>query len=135
MLIACFLHSQNIYNMGHLNFYIALSHWCIFHRSKAEVVVATWSQQFHRSDMTQKVPLLYLSNDILQNSKRKGNEFVIEFWKVLPGALKDVYDKDDDQGKKVVSRLVCLLCLWHIQVCAYDNDKLLYYLFFRFYIF
>lgn len=83
-----------------------LSHWCIFHRSKAELVVATWDKQFHSSQMVQKVPLLYLANDILQNSRRKGNEFVAEFWKVLPAALKDVAMKGDDHGKKVVSRLV-----------------------------
>ncbi|KAL3721642.1 hypothetical protein ACJRO7_034046 [Eucalyptus globulus] len=83
-----------------------LSHWCIFHRSKAELVVATWDKQFHNSEMAQKVPLLYLANDILQNSKRKGNEFVNEFWKVLPAALKDVVEKGDDHGKNVVSRLV-----------------------------
>ncbi|XVE83210.1 hypothetical protein DITRI_Ditri16bG0069000 [Diplodiscus trichospermus] len=87
-------------------FYTALSHWCIFHRSKAELVVATWDKQFHSSEMVQKVPLLYLANDILQNSKRKGNEFVNEFWKVLPAALKDLLDKGDDRGKNVVSRLV-----------------------------
>lgn len=58
--------------------------------------------------MVQKVPLLYLANDILQNSKRKGNEFVTEFWKILPGALKDVYENGDDRGKNVVSRLVKL---------------------------
>lgn len=56
--------------------------------------------------MAQRVPLLYLANDILQNSKRKGNEFVNEFWKVLPEALKDVIEKNDEQGKRVVSRLV-----------------------------
>ncbi|KAA8530911.1 hypothetical protein F0562_005630 [Nyssa sinensis] len=83
-----------------------LSHWCIFHRSKAELVVATWDKQFHSSQMVQKVPLLYLANDILQNSKRKGNEFVSEFWKVLPAAIKDVVEKGDDHGKNVVSRLV-----------------------------
>ncbi|PIN14487.1 Regulator of nuclear mRNA [Handroanthus impetiginosus] len=85
-----------------------LSHWCIFHRSKAQVVVATWDKQFHSSDMAQKVPLLYLANDILQNSKRKGNEFVTEFWKVLPKALKEVVNKGDDRGKNVVSRLVAI---------------------------
>ena len=73
------------------------------------MVVATWNEQFHKSQMAQKVPLLYLANDILQNSKRKGNEFVTEFWKVLPAALKDLNENGDDQGKKVVSRLVCLL--------------------------
>ncbi|XP_052190295.1 uncharacterized protein LOC127799992 [Diospyros lotus] len=85
-----------------------LSHWCIFHRSKAELVVATWEKQFHSSQMVQKVPLLYLANDILQNSKRKGNEFVSEFWKVLPAAIKDVIEKGDDDGKNVVSRLVAI---------------------------
>ncbi|KAF5749832.1 regulation of nuclear pre-mRNA domain-containing protein 1B-like [Tripterygium wilfordii] len=85
-----------------------LSHWCIFHRSKAEVVAATWDKQFHISEMVQKVPLLYLANDILQNSKRNGNEFVTEFWKVLPAALKDVAEKGDDRGKNVVSRLVAI---------------------------
>lgn len=58
--------------------------------------------------MVQKVPLLYLANDILQNSKRKGNEFVNEFWKVLPAALKDLLENGDDRGKNVVSRLVIL---------------------------
>lgn len=85
-----------------------LSHWCIFHRSKAELVVATWDKQFHSSQMVQKVPLLYLANDILQNSKRKGNEFVTEYWKVLPSALKEVLEQGDDHGKKVVSRLVAI---------------------------
>ncbi|GAV86082.1 CTD_bind domain-containing protein [Cephalotus follicularis] len=83
-----------------------LSHWCIFHRSKAELVVATWDKQFHSSQIVQKVPLLYLANDILQNSKRKGNEFVSEFWKVLPAALKNLTVKGDDHGKTVVARLV-----------------------------
>lgn len=89
-----------------LNSLLALSHWCIFHRSKAELVVSTWSKQFHNSEIVQKVPLLYLANDIIQNSKRKGNEFVTEFWKVLPAAIKDLMEKGDDYGKNVVTRLV-----------------------------
>ncbi|KAG5000167.1 hypothetical protein AAZX31_08G137900 [Glycine max] len=83
-----------------------LSHWCIFHRSKAELVVGTWNKQFHNSEKVQRVPLLYLANDILQNSRRKGNEFVTEFWKVLPSALKDVLEKGDDQENRAVFRLV-----------------------------
>ncbi|MED6148377.1 hypothetical protein PIB30_052685 [Stylosanthes scabra] len=83
-----------------------LSHWCIFHRSKAELVVETWNKQFFNSETAQRVPLLYLANDILQNSKRKGNEFVTEFWKVIPAALKDVLEKGDDQAKQVASRVL-----------------------------
>ncbi|CAD6259385.1 unnamed protein product [Miscanthus lutarioriparius] len=82
-----------------------LSHWCIYHRKNAEQIVQTWDKQFHSSSKEQKVPFLHLANDILQNSKRNGTEFVEEFWKVLPGALKNVSENGDDRGKKVASRL------------------------------
>ncbi|ONK71099.1 uncharacterized protein A4U43_C04F4710 [Asparagus officinalis] len=72
----------------------------------AEQVVQTWDKQFHSAQKEQKVPLLYLANDILQNSKRTGSEFVGEFWKVLPAAVKVVMENGDDHGKNVVSRLV-----------------------------
>lgn len=83
-----------------------LSHWCIFHRKKAKQVVETWDKQFHCAPREQRVPFLYLANDILQNSRRKGSEFVGEFWKVLPGALRDVFDKGDDHGRNAAMRLV-----------------------------
>ncbi|CAD5331286.1 unnamed protein product [Arabidopsis thaliana] len=85
-----------------------LSHWCIFNRSKAELIVTTWEKQFHSTEMDQKVPLLYLANDILQNSKRQGNEFVQEFWNVLPKALKDIVSQGDDNGKSAVARCLML---------------------------
>lgn len=56
----------------------------------------------------QRIPFLYLANDILQNSRRRGGEFVTEFWRILPGALKDVIEKGDDQAHSVVLRLVSL---------------------------
>uniref|UniRef100_A0A1J3DS91 Regulation of nuclear pre-mRNA domain-containing protein 1A n=1 Tax=Noccaea caerulescens TaxID=107243 RepID=A0A1J3DS91_NOCCA len=83
-----------------------LSHYCIYNRVKAELIVTTWEKQFHSTEMTQKVPLMYLANDILQNSKRQGNEFVQAFWNVLPKAVKDIVAQGDDRGKGVVSRLV-----------------------------
>ncbi|KAJ4746082.1 Regulation of nuclear pre-mRNA domain-containing protein 1B [Rhynchospora pubera] len=83
-----------------------LSHWCIFHRKNAEKIVQTWDKQFHSSDKEKKIPLLYVANDILQNSRKNGKEFVEEFWKLLPAALKDVAEHGDDSGKGVVSRLV-----------------------------
>ncbi|XP_065013035.1 actin cytoskeleton-regulatory complex protein pan-1-like [Musa acuminata AAA Group] len=83
-----------------------LSNWCIFHRKKAKEIVETWDQAFSNSPREKRVPFLYLANDILQNSRRKGSEFVNEFWKVLPGCLKNVYENGEDHGKKVVNRLV-----------------------------
>ncbi|KAI5075573.1 hypothetical protein GOP47_0009649 [Adiantum capillus-veneris] len=83
-----------------------LSHWCIFHRKKAQTVVETWDKQLRELPKEQQVPFLYLANDILQNSRRRGLEFVREFWKVLPGALKDVIEKGDSRAHTVVFRLV-----------------------------
>ncbi|KDP39619.1 hypothetical protein JCGZ_02639 [Jatropha curcas] len=84
----------------------SLSRWCILHRKKARQIVETWDKLFDSSQREQRVSFLYLANDILQNSRRKGSEFVNEFWKVLPGSLKQVYENGDEHGKKVVTRLV-----------------------------
>ncbi|GAV92136.1 CTD_bind domain-containing protein [Cephalotus follicularis] len=83
-----------------------LSHWCIFHMNKAKQVVETWDRQFHSSPREQRLAFLYLANDILQNSRRKGSEFVGEFWKVLPDALRDVIESGDELGKNAAQRLI-----------------------------
>lgn len=83
-----------------------LSHWCIFHRKKAKLIVETWRKLFNSSSQEQKISFLYLANDILQNSRRKGSEYVYEFWKVLPEALKSACENGDDHVKSVVTRLV-----------------------------
>lgn len=83
-----------------------LSHWCIFHMNKARQVVETWDRQFHCSPCEKKLAFLYLANDILQNSRRKGSEFVGEFWKVLPHALRDVIENGDEFGRNQAKRLI-----------------------------
>lgn len=98
------------------NIWSALSRWCISHRKKAKQVVETWEKLFKSAQHEQRVSFLYLSNDILQNSRRKGSEFVNEFWKVLPAALKGVYDSGNENCRKVASRLVSFVnhihCPW-----------------------
>lgn len=73
--------------------------------NKAKQVVETWDRQFHCAPREQRLAFLYLANDILQNSRRKGVEFVAEFWKVLPDALRNVMENGDE---KAALRLVCL---------------------------
>ncbi|XP_010679979.2 uncharacterized protein LOC104895228 [Beta vulgaris subsp. vulgaris] len=85
-----------------------LSHWCIFHMNKAKLVVETWDRQFHSSPREQRLAFLYLANDILQNSRRKGAEFVGEFWRVLPEALRDVIRNGDDFGRSAALRLISI---------------------------
>lgn len=84
----------------------SLSRWCISYRKKAKQIVETWDKSFRSAQREQRVSFLYLANDILQNSRRKGSEFVNEFWKVLPASLKHVFETGDESGKKVASRLV-----------------------------
>jgi regulator of Ty1 transposition protein 103 len=88
------------------NFVIALSHWCIFHRKKAKEVVETWGRKFREAPREQRVPFLYLANDILQNSRRKGLEFVNEFWTVLPPLLRAVVETGDEAVRNAAFRLV-----------------------------
>ncbi|KAK7336111.1 hypothetical protein VNO77_16643 [Canavalia gladiata] len=83
-----------------------LSHWCIFHMNKAKQVVETWDRQYHCSPREKRLAFLYLANDILQNSRRKGSEFVGEFWKVLPDALRDVIQNGDDFARNAALRLI-----------------------------
>lgn len=85
-----------------------LSQWCILHRKKANHIVETWEKYFNNSPNERRIPFLYLANDILQNSRRKGSEFVNEFWKVLAGAMKSVYANGNSHGKHEVIRLVTI---------------------------
>lgn len=85
-----------------------LSHWCIFHRKRAAQVVQRWEKDFKASVQPRKVPFLYLANDILQNSRRKGPEFVNEFWKALPSALQDLVENGDDNTRSTVNRLISI---------------------------
>lgn len=88
----------------------ALSHWCIFHRKKAAQVVQRWAKNFRGAQTNQKLAFLYLANDIIQNSRRKGPEFVNEFWKVLPGAVNDAVNSKDSSVRTAIDRLVrCVL--------------------------
>ncbi|PSS15776.1 Regulation of nuclear pre-mRNA domain-containing protein [Actinidia chinensis var. chinensis] len=84
----------------------SLSRWCISNRKKARQIVDKWDKAFRNAQREQRVAFLYLANDILQNSRRKGSEFVNEFWKFLPAAVKHVYENGDDNGKKAACRLV-----------------------------
>ncbi len=66
----------------------------------------TWGRKFREAPREQRVPFLYLANDILQNSRRKGLEFVNEFWTVLPPLLRTVVETGDEAVRNAAFRLV-----------------------------
>ncbi|RCV28838.1 hypothetical protein SETIT_5G434900v2 [Setaria italica] len=83
-----------------------LSHWCVFHHRYCRLVVETWDCEFHASSSERRLSLLYLANDIMQNSRKEGNGYITEFMRVIPAALNEVLTIRDDLGRNVVKRLI-----------------------------
>ena len=64
----------------------------------AKKVVETWSSEFsNTSDANKKLAMVYLANDILQNSRKKGAQFVVEFYHKLPPAIHQLVKHGDSK--------------------------------------
>lgn len=63
----------------------------------ARRVVSTWEVEFfNRSpDLQTKLALMYLANDVLQNSRKKGTQYVQEFYRTLPKPVKHLLKHGD----------------------------------------
>lgn len=83
-----------------------ISAWCTFYRKQARLIVETWSNEFATAQLEKKLALLFLANDILQNSRKKGPEYVDAFFRVLPKALRHVVKYGDAKAAKCAARLV-----------------------------
>lgn len=88
-----------------------LSGWAIHHRRNAQQIVDVWFQQLTKSPKERKLLFMFLSNDIIQNSKRKGNEFTQEFSRVLPDALSHTYKSAVDDTK-TIKQIDRILSIW-----------------------
>lgn len=67
-----------------------------FPEQDAKRVVETWSAEFSRTkDVGKKLAMIYLANDILQNSRKKGAQFVVEFYHKLPPAFQQLVKQGD----------------------------------------
>lgn len=82
----------------------------------ARKVVGAWELDFSRSqDMQKKLALIYLANDVLQNSRKKGPQFLQEFYKILPKAIKHMVKHGDSNviPARCLPALVCQFEHWH----------------------
>jgi len=86
-----------------------LSLWCIHHRKHAKTVVQTWFKDFVKVKPKKKLAMMYLTNDILQNSRRKGMEYNKEFAAMLPEIIA-VFSKHCDD--KMVEGLKRIVTIW-----------------------
>ncbi|KAM9260437.1 LOW QUALITY PROTEIN: regulation of nuclear pre-mRNA domain-containing protein 1B [Cariama cristata] len=82
-----------------------LSLWLIHHRKHAGPIVSVWHRELRKAKSSRKLTFLYLANDVIQNSKRKGPEFTREFESVLVG-FSHVAREADEGCKKPLERLL-----------------------------
>ncbi|XP_069035769.1 regulation of nuclear pre-mRNA domain-containing protein 1B isoform X7 [Lepisosteus oculatus] len=83
-----------------------LSLWIIHHRKHSPLIVRVWHREMKKAKSSRKLTFLYLANDVIQNSKRKGPEFTREFETVLVDACSHVAREADDGCKKHLERLL-----------------------------
>ncbi|XP_058619183.1 regulation of nuclear pre-mRNA domain-containing protein 1B isoform X2 [Onychostoma macrolepis] len=83
-----------------------LSLWIIHHRKHASFIVRVWHRELKKAKSSRKLTFLYLANDVIQNSKKKGPEFTKDFEGVLVDACSHVARDGDEGCKKHMERLL-----------------------------
>ncbi|XP_078543708.1 regulation of nuclear pre-mRNA domain-containing protein 1A isoform X1 [Lissotriton helveticus] len=97
-----------------------LSLWLIHHRKHSPLIVTVWERELRKAKSNRKLTFLYLANDVIQNSKRKGPEFTKDFAPVIADAFKHVSSETDENCKKHLSRVISI---WE-ERAVYDNEVL-----------
>ncbi|KAI5096140.1 regulation of nuclear pre-mRNA domain-containing protein 1B, partial [Silurus meridionalis] len=83
-----------------------LSLWIIHHRKHSGAIVRVWHKELKKAKSSRKLTFLYLANDVIQNSKKKGPEFTRDFEGVLVDACSHVARETDENCRKHMLRLL-----------------------------
>ncbi|KAL5021657.1 hypothetical protein ScPMuIL_000812 [Solemya velum] len=86
-----------------------LSLWLIHHRKNSKSIVQIWHRELQKvvkAHPSKRLTFLYLANDVIQNSKKKGSEFMKDFKLVLPESFKVAAKDADDRTKKSMERIL-----------------------------
>jgi len=83
-----------------------LSLWLIHHRKHAKNITQVWARELHKARPNRRLTFLYLANDVVQNSKKKGPEFIKSFQHVLPDAYKHTAKEADEKTKGSMERML-----------------------------
>ncbi|CAG10000.1 unnamed protein product [Tetraodon nigroviridis] len=97
-----------------------LSLWLIHHRKHSKIIVNVWFNELKKAQVSRKLTFLYLANDVIQNSKKKGPEFTEDFAPLIVNAFKHVYRDGEDGCKKQLGRV---LSIWQ-ERAVYENNLL-----------
>ena len=101
----------------------SVSLWLIHHRKHSNTIVKIWLKELMNSTKSdRKLTFIYLANDMLQNSRKKGYEYMTEFSSVLPDAIENTA-KFSDEKDKVRFTLERILNIWKDRK-IYPDEKI-----------
>lgn len=84
-----------------------LSLWLIHHRKNSKIIVSTWFKELtNHNKPERKLTLFYLANDILQNSRKKGPEYLKEYSSLMLDAIEDIAKYSDEKIRFTVERIL-----------------------------
>ena len=95
-----------------------LSAYIIHHRKHSKKIVKLWKKQVLRDTLKNRLALVFLANDVIQNSRKKTSAFADDFRDVLPGAFHFTFVRCSDAEKK---SLIRVLDIWR-QRSVYPGD-------------
>ena len=79
----------------------------MFHRKRAKILAPTWQRELRAAPGKRKLGFLYLANDVMQNSRKKGNEWIEAMWPIMSWAVKHTLrHTGDDKVAKSCAKLV-----------------------------
>jgi regulator of Ty1 transposition protein 103 len=69
----------------------SLSLWLLYHSKLYKNSAKIWEEEILRASPVQQLTLLYVCNDLLQNSRKKTQNFINEFSDVLLRVFPKIY--------------------------------------------
>jgi len=83
-----------------------LSTYIIHHRKHSKKIVKLWKKQVLKDSLKDRLALIFLANDVIQNSRKKTSAFADDFKDVLPGAFHYTFVRCKDSEKKSLLRVL-----------------------------
>lgn len=86
-----------------------LSHWVQYHKKAVNESAAVWAAEVLRVSPSRQLLFVYLVNDIMQNSKRKGPEFVEAYGDKLLQTMPRIFAA---ASPSVQAKLLRIINIW-----------------------
>lgn len=86
---------------------VATSQWLLFHRRHADRTASLWLQQLRKSPLPKRLNLIYLANEVVQQSRARGKpDFLLAFEPIIAEATGVAYEGQGESVRGKVRRVV-----------------------------